>query len=159
MKQALCTSLALAAALCAVGIAGANSTGKDDKMNSMGSSMKSMSGMMGMSHTFKIHAQNGSGENGTATLTQSGDELKVKLAITGGTGDQPAHIHKGTCAKLDPKPAYPLTTVMDGKSSTTLKDVKLSALTSGTYAINVHKSTTDIKDYVACGDLTVASAK
>jgi hypothetical protein len=154
--------LALAVALCAAGAASAQTNGKDDKMNSMGSmgsSMKSMSGMMGMSETFKIHAQNGSGESGMATLTQAGDTLKVKLAIKGGSGDQPAHIHKGTCAKLDPKPAYPLTTVMDGTSSTTLKDVKLSSLTSGTYAINVHKSTTDLKDYVACGNLTIASSK
>jgi hypothetical protein len=152
MKHILSAGLALTAALCAIGMAGAQS---DNKMNSMGSSMKSMSGTK-MSHTFKISPQNGSGESGTATLTQSGGSLLVKLALTGASGQQPAHIHKGTCAKLDPKPAYPLTTVDDGNSSTTLKGVTLSALLSGTYAINVHKSTTDLKDYVACGDLKVA---
>jgi hypothetical protein len=159
MKRVLCTSLALGVALCAAGVAGAHTTGKDDKMNSMGSSMGSSMKSMGMSHTFKISPQNGSGESGTAMLTQAGDSLKVKLALTGSKGEQPAHIHKGTCAKLDPKPAYPLTTVADGMSSTTIKDLKLSMLTSGTYAINVHKSTTDLKDYVACGNLTVANAK
>jgi hypothetical protein len=152
MKRLLSTGFALSAALCAVGLAGAQS---DDKMGSM-----KMSGMgMSKSHTFKISPQNGSGETGTATLTQNGDSLVVKLSITGSKVPQPAHIHKGTCANLDPKPAYPLTTVADGKSVTTVKDLKLSTLTSGTYAINVHKSTTDIKDYVACGDLTVASTK
>lgn len=162
MKRILTTGLALSAALCIIGSAGAQTSGdkmgsdKMGSMGSMGSSMKSMSGM-GMSHSFKINAQNGSGEAGTAMLTQSAGSLVVKLNLTGGSGEQPAHIHKGTCAKLDPKPAYPLTTVSDGKSATTLKTVKLATLTSGTYAINVHKSTTDIKDYVACGNLTVAA--
>jgi hypothetical protein len=149
MKQLLSVGFALTAALCTIGLAGAQSNDK------MGSSMKAMTGMK-MTQTFKIDPQNGSGESGTATLTQHGDSLKVKLALTGATGQQPAHIHKGTCAKLDPKPTYPLALVVDGASSTTLKAVKLSDLTSGTYAINVHKSTTDIKRYVACGDLKAA---
>jgi len=152
MKRTLSTGLAIAAAFCTVGLAAAQSTPSADSMGSM----KSMNAM-GKSQTFKISAQNDSGENGTATLTQSGDSLVVKVNVTGGEGAQPAHIHKGTCAKLDPKPAYPLTTLADGTSTTTLKDLKLSTLTSGTYAINVHKSTTDIKDYVACGDLTVGA--
>jgi hypothetical protein len=148
MKRILSTGFALTVALCAAGLAFARDD--DDKMGAMKS---------GMSHTFKISAQNDSGESGTATLSQTADGLVVKLAMTGGTGDQPVHIHKGTCAKLDPKPAYPLMTLSNGASTTTLKDVKLSELTSGSYAINVHKSTADIKDYVACGDLTVAGAK
>jgi hypothetical protein len=134
----------VAAALATAGLAAAQST-NDDKM-----------GSMKMGQTFKIDAQNGSGEHGTATLTQTGDDLIVKLTLMGGSGMQPAHIHKGTCANLDPKPAYPLDTVSDGASTTTLKGIKLSDLTGGTFAINVHKSTTDIKDYVACGDLSAA---
>jgi hypothetical protein len=152
MRRVLATGFALTTAMCTFGFAAAQST--TDKMGAMGSSMKSM---MGMSHTFKISAQNGSGENGTATLTQHGAALTVKLAITGGSGTQPAHIHKGTCAKLDPKPAYPLAAVTDGTSTTTLKGVTLAQLMSGTYAINVHKSTTELKVYVACGDLSVAA--
>jgi hypothetical protein len=42
--------------------------------------------------------------------------------------------------------------VMGGKSSTVLP-VSVSALMSGGYAINVHKSTDDLKTYVACGDI------
>jgi hypothetical protein len=109
---------------------------------------------------FKIHAQNGSGEAGTATLMQSGDDVVVRVRVTGAPSDvpQPAHIHMGTCDKLNPKPTYPLHNVVDGYSETTVKDVKLSDLTSGTFAINVHKSTADIATYVACGDLKVAPA-
>jgi hypothetical protein len=154
MKRVLATGFALATALFTIGFAFAH----DNAMNAMGSSsMKSMSGMM--SRTFKLSPQNGSGESGTATLTQHGGSLMVKLALTGGTGSQPAHIHKGTCAKLNPKPAYPLTTVADGTSSTSIKSVTLAQLMKGTYAINVHKSTTDIKTYVACGDLSAANSK
>jgi hypothetical protein len=111
--------------------------------------------MKGAGTTLKLAAQNGSGETGTATLTQVGDDVKVVVSMTGGNaaGPQPIHIHDGTCAKLDPKPKYPLTTVQDGKSTTTVKGVKLADLMNGDYAINVHKSTTEIATYVACGDI------
>jgi hypothetical protein len=108
---------------------------------------------------FKLSAQNGSGETGTATLVQSGDDVIVKVHLDGAPSDvpQPAHIHMGTCAKLNPKPTYPLHNVVDGTSETTVQNVKLSDLTSGTFAINVHKSTSDLGTYVACGDLKVST--
>jgi hypothetical protein len=155
VRKLISSGFTLGAVLCAVGLAAAQSSMSGSSMKSMGGSMSGSS----MMHSFKISPQNGSGESGVATLTQSGGSLVVKLALTGASGQQPAHIHKGTCAKLNPAPAYPLTTVSGGASTTTLKTVTLSQLTSGTYAINVHKSTTDIKDYVACGNLTVASTK
>ena len=104
----------------------------------------------------KLGAQNGSGETGTALLSQAGNDVKVVVTMTGATVAQPIHVHDGTCAKLDPKPKYPLTTVMDGKSTTTLKGMKLADLETGAYAINVHKSTTDVPTYVACGDIPKA---
>jgi Cu/Zn superoxide dismutase len=103
--------------------------------------------------TVPIKAQNGSGETGTATLTPQGDKTKVEVMLNGAPSSaQPAHIHEGSCAKLDPKPKYPLENVTGGKSSTVLP-VSVSALMSGGYAINVHKSTDDLKTYVACGDI------
>ena len=113
----------------------------------------------GPSITVPIKAQNGSGETGTATLEQQGADVVVHLSITKGTADaQPAHIHPGTCAKLNPAPKYPLSNVVDGTSVTTLKGMKLADLETGAFAINVHKSTTDLKDYVACGDIPKAPA-
>jgi hypothetical protein len=48
--------------------------------------------------------------------------------------------------------------VVDGKSTSTVP-VKLDALLSGgRTAINVHKSTDDIKTYVACGNIRPAGA-
>ena len=65
---------------------------------------------------------------------------------------QAVHIHKGTCAKLDPKPAYPLSPVKNGKSETTV-NASLDSLQKGEYAINGHKSAQDVASYVFCGDI------
>ncbi|HEY2994918.1 MAG TPA: hypothetical protein VGM22_19050 [Methylomirabilota bacterium] len=100
----------------------------------------------------KLDAQNNSGESGTATLTPAGDSTKVVLDVKGAEGTQPTHIHKGTCAKLDPKPSFPLSPVVNGKSETTVK-ASMKDLTSGGYAINGHKSAQDLKTYVFCGDI------
>ncbi|HEV2642870.1 MAG TPA: hypothetical protein VGT98_09195, partial [Candidatus Elarobacter sp.] len=66
---------------------------------------------------------------------------------------QPAHIHKGTCEKLDPKPTYPLKSAHDGQSETVIEGVTLAQLQKAPYAINVHKSTKEIPVYVSCGNL------
>ena len=103
--------------------------------------------------TVNLSAQNASGENGTATLTPKGDKTQVVIKLTGAPQEaQPAHIHDGSCAKLDPKPRVPLQNVVGGTSTTTV-DMKLADITSKGGAINVHKSAADVKTYVACGDL------
>ncbi|HLM33470.1 MAG TPA: hypothetical protein VK285_05320, partial [Gaiellaceae bacterium] len=108
----------------------------------------------GMTVTVTLDEQNGSGESGTATLTAEGASTKVVLELENPASPdpQPAHIHKGTCAELDPTPAYPLTNVEGGNSETTVK-VALAELESGDFAINVHKSEPDIKTYVSCGNI------
>ena len=63
---------------------------------------------------------------------------------------QPAHIHKGSCEKLDPTPAYGLNDVKAGTSTSTV-DAKLSDLRDGAFVINVHESAEKVERYVACG--------
>lgn len=93
-------------------------------------------------------------ESGTATLKQEGSDVVVTLKMKNpASAAQPAHIHAGTCATLNPKPTYPLKNVTDGTSTTTLSGVKLSELETGGFAINVHKSTTEGAVYVSCGDI------
>ena len=107
------------------------------------------------SASVKLEPQNSSGESGTATLTKAGDnKTKVVLEVQGAPAgvSQPVHIHKGTCANLDPKPAYPLSPVVNGKSETTV-NVSLDSLEKGGYAINGHKSAQDVKTYVFCGPI------
>jgi hypothetical protein len=102
--------------------------------------------------TVKLGEQNKSGETGTATITpQGGNKTQVVLEIKGAPADaQPAHIHDGSCASLDPKPRIPLQNVTNGKSTTTV-DLPMAQVMKG--AVNVHKSASDLKTYVACGDL------
>ena len=104
-----------------------------------------------------LAAQNGSGESGTATLTKVDDRTKVVIELRNSSAGaiaqaQPAHIHKGSCAKLDPTPAYALADIQAGKSTTTVP-ISLSDLETGAYAINVHKSAAQLKTYVACGNI------
>lgn len=104
--------------------------------------------------TVDLKAQNGSGETGTATLTQVSGDVKVVVTLKNApAGAQPAHIHEGTCAKLNPAPAYPLQSVSNGTSTSTVKGVTIDQLLAKPYAINVHKSTSDLATYVSCGEI------
>ncbi|HEY1881449.1 MAG TPA: CHRD domain-containing protein [Candidatus Cybelea sp.] len=108
--------------------------------------------------TVNLKAQNGSGENGTATLTQTPDGVTVVVSIPNGpAGPQPAHIHDGTCAQLGAV-VYPLTSVVSGNATSTVKGVTIDKLLAGKYAINVHKSTSDLGTYVSCGEIVTSSS-
>lgn len=102
---------------------------------------------------FALNAQNGSGQHGTVALKPRGPKTVVEIHLLGAPSSaEPAHIHNGTCSKLNPAPKYPLTSVVDGISETTVNQ-PISVLTAGGLAVNVHKSAADLKDYVACGNL------
>lgn len=94
---------------------------------------------------------------------------------TASNAPHPAHIHDGTCDNLGDV-VYPLNDVSgailsstpeatpaspsDAESgsvvgdSRTEVDVSLDDLTSGEYAVNVHKSAEEIDVYIACGNVT-----
>jgi hypothetical protein len=103
--------------------------------------------------TVQLTPLNNSGESGTAVLTEAGTKTKVVINVKGAPAGvpQPVHVHKGTCATLDPKPAYGLTTLSGGKSETTI-DVPLPELRKG-FAINGHKSAQEASTYVFCGNI------
>jgi len=105
--------------------------------------------------TVQMKALNGSNETGTAVVTQAADGLKVVVTLKNAPAGtpQPMHIHVGTCAKINAAPEYPLASVVDGKSTSVVKGVKLADLLAAQYAINVHKSAKDIATYVSCGDI------
>lgn len=109
--------------------------------------------------TVSLGEQNGSMQSGEAVLTRVDDSTtRVELSIgSGGDTPQPAHIHKGSCAQLDPQPEYGLEDVVAGESETNV-DVSLDELRDGQFAINVHKSAAALEIYVACGDLGSAPA-
>lgn len=107
--------------------------------------------------TVQLAQQNGSGESGTATLTQVGGDVQVVISLSGAPSTaQPAHIHFGVCSDLGGV-AYPLTSVTGGQSTTTVKGVTMEQLLSRPYGINVHESADNLQKYVACGDITAPS--
>ena len=108
--------------------------------------------------TVTLSEQNCSGESGTATLTQVGGDVQVVIALKGGpaTTPQPAHIHTGTCANLGGV-AYPLSNIVNGASTSTVKGVTIDKLLGASNAINVHESAANIGKYVACGNIAKPS--
>ncbi|MCC6630356.1 MAG: hypothetical protein IT340_23485 [Chloroflexi bacterium] len=104
--------------------------------------------------TITLNPQSNSGITGTAVLTPQGTQTRVLLTIKGGPAgvSHPAHIHTGTCANLNPRPAYPLSNVQNGTSET-LVNASLQQIMASQHAINVHKSPQEASIYVACGDL------
>ncbi len=107
----------------------------------------------------KMMEQNNSGQSGTVSFTVSpdGSTLTVEINISGGSDvPQPAHIHKGSCDNLDPKPFYPLSNVVNGKSVTVITAADIEGLdyqNSNQFAVNVHKSAAEVSTYVSCGDI------
>lgn len=102
--------------------------------------------------TIQMVDQNGSGQNGTATLTEEAGKTRVRIELQGAPpGPQPVHIHQGTCANLGAV-FKPLTNLEGGKSDTTV-DISLADLVAGTYSINAHKSQGEAKVYVSCGQI------
>ena len=69
--------------------------------------------------TIKMVAQNNSGENGTAVLTQVADGTKVEVKLDGQPKDvaQPTHIHVGNCGNINKAPEYPLTATTNADRS------------------------------------------
>src|SRR5574340_807955 len=105
--------------------------------------------------TVKLNALNNSGQTGTAILSPEGsNKTKVVIELSGIPAGvvEPAHIHMGTCDKLNPAPKWPLQSIKDGRS-TTVVPVSLDSILKDKTAINVHKSPTDIMTYVSCGNI------
>ncbi len=111
--------------------------------------------------TIKLNELQGSGDFGTATLTEVGpNQVRVVIQMGGAMPmehNHPAHIHQGTCATLDPAPAFPLNPVTNGQSDTTVP-IALAVLLASRYAINLHESPAAITTYTACGDITTLNA-
>ncbi len=105
--------------------------------------------------TMILATENKSGESGTATISEENGKTKVIIALTGASkaGTQPAHFHSGSCAKPGPI-KYPLNSVVNGASETTLNIVLADFEKELPLILNVHKSATYLNTYVACGVAT-----
>jgi hypothetical protein len=104
--------------------------------------------------TIAMHALNGSGQNGTATLTAAGSKVRVSVTLVGepASASEPAHVHFGHCPIIKAVPAYNVGPVVGGKA-TSLVDLTWAQITSGKYVLNVHESTAMLGKYMSCGDI------
>lgn len=104
--------------------------------------------------TLDLQEQNDSGITGEVEFSPTSEgDVEVEIEVDGSDGGpHPAHIHKGSCADLDPAPEFPLADVVDGESKTTV-DVDIGELTAQEYAVNVHESAENASVYVACADI------
>jgi hypothetical protein len=98
-----------------------------------------------------------SGQTGTATLVAAGEQTDVSIEIDGEpvSDSQPAFIYEGNCGSVPGdlgEPAFELPNVVGGAASATV-DVPLETLTSGNYAINLHRSDEDLPTYTSCGKI------
>ncbi len=107
--------------------------------------------------TVTLAEQNNSGMTGRAMLTPEGAGTKVVLEMQNAPGPHPVHIHAGTCANLNPAPAFPLTAINGNRSETTV-NATIQQILAAPHAINAHKSPQEASVYTACGNITAAAA-
>lgn len=131
-----------------------------------GSSSSSASPSPSGQVTITLSPQNNSGINGTATITPMGtNQIQVAINVTGEPDGayEPAHIHMGTCANLNPTPQFFLTDsssstnggqlwLQNGKATVTV-NTTMSEIQNTAHAINIHLSPANLPHYVACGDI------
>jgi hypothetical protein len=160
MKHLYVVSVAAATAsmlLAACG-GGSNNNGSAGQVQQVNPAHVAHNEMSGHNMQINMGAQNKSGQAGSAGVVDAkggGVDVTIKLQKEPKGASEPAHIHPGTCAKLNPAPFKPLTPVVNGKSFTHVPGITVAQLKKGKYAINVHKSANDLKTYVSCGDLTL----
>ena len=110
---------------------------------------------IGRTITVKLGEVTKSGKSGEAVITQTGTStVKVIVNIIGKPSKvvMPSHMHIGAC----PTPGdvkYALTNVDKGAAQTELPITLEQLVSELPLAINVHKSASEAKVYVACGNI------
>jgi hypothetical protein len=110
------------------------------------------------SETIAMHALNDSGQIGSATITDVGGKVLITVKLTGepSTASEPSHVHFGRCPLIKAIPAYNVGPILDGKAESVV-DLSWAEINSGKYALNVHKSASDMGTYMSCGNIGVAT--
>ena len=103
--------------------------------------------------TIRLDQLNASAQFGWATLTDRGNDTEVVVSLsTGNMVSKFIHIHSGRCGASLGGVVYGLTDFADGVSVALVRDVPLSNLLTGGFAINAHNITFPAV-YTACGDI------
>lgn len=103
--------------------------------------------------TVAMEERSGSTQFGDAVLTALGDsKTRIDLSVGNAGRTQFGRLFRGSCDRLDAKPAYPLADIVEGESTTEL-DVSLDDLVEGGYAIAVHQSPDTLRFLAVCGEI------
>lgn len=104
--------------------------------------------------TIQLNKEGNSGQSGTATFEGVNGKIKATINLAGSPKGvvQPAHIHGGLCPGAGAT-KYSLTSLIDGKSETTLNISLEKFLSQLPLAVNIHKSVAEAGEYVSCGNL------
>lgn len=123
--------------------------------SSMEYSTPSLSAAMNKETAVILKPVNDSNEAGTAVFTEENGQTKVTINLTGYTKDieQPAHIHIGDCPGVGAV-KYPLTSILNGESITTIAVALEQLKKELPLAINVHKSANEVSVYTSCGPVS-----
>ena len=120
-------------------------------------------------HEWKTVLKPGAGSNITGEAEVEGKDkdkkAEAEISIKGAAAGSvlPWHVHQGKCGDngsiIGDPAAYPPLKVKDDGSAKAEAKLNIEAPTSGEYYVNVHKSASDLKTIVACGDLTMEAGK
>ncbi|MFW6174478.1 MAG: hypothetical protein ACOC5K_01735, partial [Chloroflexota bacterium] len=111
---------------------------------------------VGEAVSFLLSPSNDSSQSGIATFTAEDEGTVAALRLDSGPKGlaQPAHIHSGDCRDLGAVDT-PLSEVIDGNSVTRI-DQPVSTFLTGGFAVNVHRSRSQLDFYTSCGEVPQA---
>lgn len=101
----------------------------------------------------RLGAVNGSGVEGLAVLSPGEGGTTISLTLLGATTDQIGAVHAGTCATIDPLPAFALAGFDDSGRSTSLMNQAFDDASADPLAIVIHASAAEFGTVVACGEI------
>lgn len=103
--------------------------------------------------TLELAEQNGSRQEGTATLTPNGEGGTTVAIELSNPPDvpQPSHIHSGTCDDIGDV-VEPLENLVAGRSDTDI-DMSIEELRSEQLIVHAHKSEAEFDVSVACSEI------
>ena len=104
--------------------------------------------------TITLKPMYGSDVHGTAVLTQRGRDLVINIVLTGvkpGSPPNLAHIDPGTCGNFTRGTSYSLEPVVNGYSTSTLRNIDIATFAKRPYSVTIHKPLAHISLHVECG--------
>jgi hypothetical protein len=112
------------------------------------------SGAAPASKTIAMHGLNGSGQDGTATITDQGGKVLVSVRIANepASASEPSHVHFGKCPTIKAIPAYNVGPILDGKGKSVVA-LSWATINSGKHVVMVHKSSAEMGSYVSCANI------